>query len=89
MFDTSNYEDKVPSHLLEALVGWGKKETFVGGFLRAVLSNDLKGAIGRADSESLEAIKSIVMFIHWELPSACQGSVEKFIEWESTIRQGV
>lgn len=52
-----------------------------GGFVRAVLENDLKGAIARADSENLRDIKDIVSHVYWNIPHQCQGSQKKVEEW--------
>tara|TARA_R110000751_G_scaffold71196_9_gene144025 strand:- start:224 stop:529 length:306 start_codon:yes stop_codon:yes gene_type:complete len=81
MFDVSHYQDKVPSHLLNALVHWGKQEYITGDFLGAVLSNDLMEAIGRADNSSMASLKHIAMFINNELPRDCHGSKETVAEW--------
>ena len=85
MFDVSYYEDKVPSHLLEALVHWGKQECITGDFLGAVLSNDLMEAIGRADANSMASLKHIAMFIYNELPRDCHGSKETVKHWQKEI----
>jgi len=77
--DSCNFDallNKVPEHLRDGLnryVWWGIP---VGGFLRAILGNDLRKSIVTADSESLAAIRDIVIFIHNALPSNCHGSPE-------------
>lgn len=53
-----------------------------GGFLEAVLSNDLFGAMGRADSESRRILYDLVCFIYNKLPSACYGNREIVHAWE-------
>jgi len=52
-----------------------------GGFLEAVLSNDLKGALGRADEENRRDLFEIVQYCYMEIPSDCWGSAEKVSEW--------
>ena len=52
-----------------------------GSFLEAVLCNNLKEAIGRADSENLRDIVEIVQYCHWEIPSVCWGSPKKVRAW--------
>lgn len=52
-----------------------------GDFLRAVLSNDLKGAIGRADEQNLADLFEIVDYVYNDMPMACQGSPEKVEAW--------
>jgi len=57
-----------------------------GGFLRAVLENNLKEAFGRADEEATVQMKEIVMYCYNELPYTCWGSPEKVASWLSGKR---
>lgn len=52
-----------------------------GGFLRAVLGNDLREAFGRADIHNRHAMFDIVSYIWNNLPAACWGSYEKVDAW--------
>lgn len=52
-----------------------------GDFLRAVLENDLKEAIGRADWINGPAIHHIVSYCYNELPSPSWGSPERVAAW--------
>ncbi len=52
-----------------------------GGFLRAVLANNLMEAFGRADVENLRDLHEIVLYVHWEIPGNCHGSYEIVKEW--------
>ena len=52
-----------------------------GSFLEAVLCNNLKEAIGRADSENLRDIVEIVQYCYWEIPSVCWGSPKEVRAW--------
>jgi len=80
MFERFGYES-VPSHLLDGLVMYGKKYVPTGGFLRAVLNNDLMDASVRADPESRKSIGMLALFIHYEMPVNCHGSPEKVMAW--------
>jgi hypothetical protein len=53
----------------------------VGGFLTAVLSNDLKAAVSRADEENYALLHSIVAYCYCRLPSICWGSPTKYTNW--------
>jgi len=75
------YAEEIPEHLLDALLRYGQKRIPTGGFLRAVLSNDLFEAVARADENSLKALRNIITFIRWEMPSECRGSSEKVDKW--------
>lgn len=52
-----------------------------GGFLQAVLENDLMEAFARADETSRANLFEIVCFVYNELPSNCYGSKDKVREW--------
>lgn len=47
-----------------------------GGFLRAVLANDLMQVINRGDESSLEQLPAICRFIYNQLPANTHGSYE-------------
>jgi hypothetical protein len=52
-----------------------------GHFLTAVISNDLRGAVARADSVNIKHIVAIVRWLYWEVPSVAWGSKEAFENW--------
>jgi hypothetical protein len=56
-----------------------------GGFLQAVLSNDLFEAFGRADEENTKAMKEIISYIYNKTPMSCWGNKHKIKAW---IEQG-
>ena len=87
MFDTKFYEDKVPAHLLSGLIAWGKKHHTVGDFLTAVLTHDLWETVARADDESMNSLRHIVMFVHNELPGKCHGDKNTVAEWANLIER--
>ncbi len=72
---------RIPQRILISLYDYVNNRQQTGGFLAAVLSNDLFTAIGKADSESLAAIREIVVFIHMEVPSHCYGSEHAVCAW--------
>ena len=52
-----------------------------GGFLYAVICNDLKEAVGCADSENLANLPAFVFYFYNDAPSKCWGSPEKAKVW--------
>ncbi len=52
-----------------------------GDFLRAVLSNDLREAIGRADDGNLDALIHIVAYCYNDIPGHCWGTPEAVEGW--------
>ncbi len=53
----------------------------VGGFLNAFLNNDLRGAVIRADGDSIRKLHELVQFIYSHSPRDCHGSYEKVKAW--------
>lgn len=54
-----------------------------GGFLCAVLMNDLAEAISRADSRTIGELLVICKYVYNCLPAPCWGSKEKVEAWLS------
>lgn len=52
-----------------------------GSFLEAVLCNDLKGAVGKADDFNIRNIPAYVAFLYNHAPSDCWGSRDKYLKW--------
>lgn len=71
----------IPAHTKAALDRYVNDRILPGGFLTAVLSNDLFGAVGYADSQNLAALSDIVRYVYNELPSGCWGSKEAIWKW--------
>lgn len=71
----------IPELILKGLYQYAEHRTPTGGFLRAVLTNDLAEAVGRADQDSLRALQMIVQFMYNEMPSPCWGSKEAVTNW--------
>lgn len=77
---TANF-DRLPQHMHGALERYIDKGIPPGGFLTAVLSNDLRNAVGRADAENRERIGDYVIYLYNDAPSVCWGSPEKVEAW--------
>lgn len=55
-----------------------------GGFLSAVLENDLYMALARADDWNRDNLGQIVKWVHWSLPAHIWGSreaVQRHVNW--------
>ena len=75
--DSSQIEPRFRESL-DAYVSTGRP---TGGFLEAVLSNDLKEATGRADERALDNLPHIVAYCYNDIPSGCWGSPERVTAW--------
>lgn len=54
------------------------------GFLHAVVTNNLKMAVLRADDENVKLLPEWVSWFRWEVPGNCWGSVEIARDWAAT-----
>jgi len=71
----------------EAIDRWVKDASPMGGFITAVIENDLAGAIGRADVDARENLHEIIKYLWNECPSPCWGSKEKVKAWKG-LKEG-
>ena len=67
----------IPEHTRGALERYVHHGLMPGDFLVSVLTNDLFGALGRADKQNLMALRDICMFVYDEMPSNSWGTREK------------
>ena len=71
----------IPTSTQTALENYITNRWGPGGFLTAVLENDLCGAFGRADSHNLAELANIVRFIYNRIPAEAWGSRDKVSKW--------
>lgn len=72
----------VPRHLAEGLLAHALTGFPVGGFLTALLCNDLVRAIGNADDTSMGALKVLAAVVYNCLPRDSWGSVVAVDAWK-------
>jgi hypothetical protein len=68
--------------MMPAIRAYVEDHRVPGHFLQAVICNDLRGAIDRADEENLANLPAFVGYFYNEAPSGCWGSKEKMKAWE-------
>ena len=76
----------IPMHTFHAIKGWVDKGVPPGGFLYAVLTNNLRESVGRADEYNQAHLKEIVQYLWWEVPAGCWGSQKAVREWAESKR---
>lgn len=74
-----NYKN-IPEHNMNGFENYLIHGIEPGSFLMAVLTNDLYGAVFKADSANLIHIPHIVSFLH-TVPSICFGNIENVRRW--------
>lgn len=71
----------LPIHLRDGLRDYLVHRQAPGGFLRAVLENDLSGAVLSADPISTTALKDLVRFLANHAPPSSHGSPRHVYFW--------
>ena len=71
----------IPNRMMNALQRYIQQRKQPGGFLGAVLENDLIEACGHADEENLRNLPAYAAYLYNEAPSQCFGSREKVKAW--------
>ena len=77
---TNEYLD-APVHILDSINRYVEHGLEPGSFVRAVLSNDLVGALNRADTAAEAGIRDILKYVRWEIPTESWGSPAKVEAW--------
>lgn len=67
--------------IVEGLRRYTVNRTRTGGFLQAVLENDLRGAVRTADAANYQALADIVRFCSAALPAIAWGSPAAVRSW--------
>jgi len=81
-----NYS-KLPTGLQDGMQRYIENGSSTGHFLTAVLSNDLFGAVSRADDKNIKLLPEIVRWLYNEAPGSCWGDVKKVQAWQGTIKE--
>ncbi len=71
----------IPAHMQQSVSNYINTGHPIGGFLTAIMSNDLLMTHGTADEKNLAALPNWLAFIYNHAPSPCHGSREKVKTW--------
>jgi hypothetical protein len=71
----------IPQDTKECIDEYVKEKYPPGGFLTAVLENNLMEAFRRADQHNIEAMKDIVSYVYNSVPISAHGSPEIVKKW--------
>jgi hypothetical protein len=71
----------IPERMRKPLTRYIEDKKLPGGFLQAVIKNDLSDAIGRADAENMHNLPAYCNFFYNHTPHDCWGSAEKMKAW--------
>ena len=76
----------IPERMRAPLLRWFYHGIIPGGFLAAVLRNDLHRACINADDENRHLLWDYVIFLHNEAPAGCWGSPKHVDDWQKAIK---
>jgi hypothetical protein len=71
----------IPEHMRDGARLYIENGIPPGSFLTAVISNDLFGALGKADEINRDRIFDWCRFFYNEAPGGCYGSAKRFDDW--------
>jgi hypothetical protein len=74
--------ERLPGYMVPAVLGYIERGEAVGGFLSALLSNDLRGTFERADGTNAALVDTYLRFLYNYAPAGCWGSIERFDAWQ-------
>ena len=71
----------IPEHMRDAMQRYIENGIEPGGFLSAVLSNDLMGSLRKGDEINQASLLAYARFLYNDAPSGCYGSHAAFVGW--------
>lgn len=80
-----NY-DKLPEHIRKGFRAYIEKGQLPGGFIQAVLRNDLRESFARADDINIFRMFDIVSFMYNQAPARCWGSQADIDAWVAKFK---
>ncbi len=75
------YYEIIDEKVLDGLCRYAVDGIRPGGFLSAMLENNLSETLRRADFETFAVLRELMTFVHQELPASCWGSPTKVAAW--------
>jgi hypothetical protein len=72
----------IPDYMIGGIERWIDHGIEPGGFLMAVLCNNLKEAVCQADDTNINLLPAYISFFYNDAPSQCWGSPEKVLAWK-------
>lgn len=80
LYFTGEYAD-IPQRMQDAMTRYVLEGVQPGDFLTAVITNNLRDAVNRADAINLPLLKTYVRWFYNVAPGNCHGSVKHMQEW--------
>ena len=71
----------IPSHMHGGIIRYYENGIEPGGFLCAVINNDLHGALGQADDTNINCLKAYGMWFYNQAPIGSYGQPDSVKKW--------
>lgn len=71
----------LPEHMRAAMLRWIEQGVYPGGFLTAVLENNLCEAVARADHINIDKLPDYVRYLYNNAPRGCWGNPDSVRAW--------
>lgn len=71
----------IPQRMMSGIKKYVEYGVKPGSFLSAIICNDLKTAVGKADGENIRNLPAYVAYFYNETPGECWGSRTAFKAW--------
>ncbi len=76
----------IPEHMMEPIKRYVENGIIPGGFLQAVICNNLHDALNRADDETLRNLPAYMAYFYNKTPMGCWGSKKKMMDWQKGFK---
>jgi len=77
----SGQYEAIPHHMRDSLLRWVLDGRLPGDFLQAVISNNLRDAVSRADAANLPLLGVYSQWFYNVAPWGCHGDRRVLTEW--------
>jgi len=81
------HEYGIPDYMHDVIIRYYERGIPPGHFLTAVIDNDLRGAIERADDTNVMALKAYVMWFYNQAPSGSWGKAGSVARWVKAFEE--
>lgn len=71
----------IPDRMMRSIEAYIQKGQPVGDFLQAIICNDLREAVVRADDENIRNLPAFVYYFYQNAPSQCWGTRNHYNNW--------
>lgn len=71
----------IPDYMGGGIERYIQQGVIPGDFLQAIITNDLKEAVGKADITNIKNLPAYVAYFYNEAPMGCWGSKKQMEDW--------